>query len=646
MQFAAKMIRNPIFAAALSCLLVFVALVGVRRNGNLEFLELPAYDWFVRLLPASSTQDNRITLVLVSEKDILSIGRWPLTDEVLAQTLTTLLRGKPRAIGLDIFRDIPVPPGTEILNTVLSQNPNIIVTMKFGDGGVRPPPVLEGTEQVSFNDILVDPGGVVRRGLLFLDDGDSVAHSFALRLALLYLKTQGIVPQPDERNPQHLRLGKVSFRPFEENDGGYVKADARGYQFLLDYQGPATHFRSCSLADLLSGKVPPGAFSDKIVLIGVTAQSVKDFFFTPYSRGFSEEQQVPGVILHGLMISQFLRAGMEGVQPLATLTEKQEMLWILLCCLLGGILGLRAHSAWRFSLLSFAGVLLIGLSAYSAFLYRWWIPFAPPALAFVLSAALVTAYLTSLERKQRSLLMQIFSKHVSKEVAESLWRQREQFLRNGRPRSQKLVMTAFFSDLRGFTTVSEKMDPQDLMDWLNIYMEKMTGIIMARGGIIDDFAGDGIKANFGLPLPEQDEAVIRRDALSAVRSALDMESAMHQLNAHWREKGLPEVGMRIGIYTGPAVAGALGGLQRMKYTTVGDTINIASRLESYDKDLGKEALCRVLIGESTLRYLGPGFRTERIGEVSLKGKEEKITIYRVLGEEGLPPVPQNKEVSP
>ena len=646
MQFAAKMIRNPIFAAALSCLLVFVALVGVRRNGNLEFLELPAYDWFVRLLPASSTQDNRITLVLVSEKDILSIGRWPLTDEVLAQTLTTLLRGKPRAIGLDIFRDIPVPPGTEILNTVLSQNPNIIVTMKFGDGGVRPPPVLEGTEQVSFNDVLVDPGGVVRRGLLFLDDGDSVAHSFALRLALLYLKTQGIVPQPDERNPQHLRLGKVSFRPFEENDGGYVKADARGYQFLLDYQGPATHFRSCSLADLLSGKVPPGAFSDKIVLIGVTAQSVKDFFFTPYSRGFSEEQQVPGVILHGLMISQFLRAGMEGVQPLATLTEKQEMLWILLCCLLGGILGLRAHSAWRFSLLSFAGVLLIGLSAYSAFLYRWWIPFAPPALAFVLSAALVTAYLTSLERKQRSLLMQIFSKHVSKEVAESLWRQREQFLRNGRPRSQKLVMTAFFSDLRGFTTVSEKMDPQDLMDWLNIYMEKMTGIIMARGGIIDDFAGDGIKANFGLPLPEQDESVIRRDALSAVRSALDMESAMHQLNAHWREKGLPEVGMRIGIYTGPAVAGALGGLQRMKYTTVGDTINIASRLESYDKDLGKEALCRILIGESTLGYLGPGFRTERIGEVSLKGKEEKITIYRVLGEEGLPPVPQNKEVSP
>ena len=645
MPFLIKMIRNPIFAAALSCLLVFVAVVGVRLNGNLEFLELPAYDWFVRLQPGSFVHDPRITVVRVSEKDILSLGRWPVTDEILAQALTVLLKESPRAIGLDIFRDIPVPPGTELLDSVLSENPTIIVTMKFGEGGVRPPPVLKGTEQVSFNDILVDPGGVVRRGLFFLDDGDTIAHSFALRLALLYLQAQGIVPQPDEQNPQHLRLGNVTFRPFEENDGGYVKADARGYQFFLDYQGPVPPLRSYSLSNLLSGKVPPKAIHDKIVLIGVTAQSVKDFFFTPHSRGFSEAQQVPGVILHGLMTSQLLRAGIEGLRPLETLTERQETLWILFWGLLGGILGLKAHSVWRFSVLSFAGVLLIGLSAYTAFLHRWWIPLAPPALTFLLTAALVTAYVTSLARKERALLMQIFSKHVSKEVAESLWQQREQFLKNGRPRSQKLVMTAFFSDLRGFTTVSEKMDPQDLMDWLNLYMERMTGIIMAHGGIIDDFAGDGIKANFGLPLPEQSESVIRGDALSAVRSALDMEKEMHLLNAHWQEKGLPEVGMRIGIYTGPAVAGALGSFQRMKYTTVGDTINIASRLESYDKDLGKEVLCRILIGESTLRYLGPEFRTERIGEVSLKGKEEKITIHRVLGEDGLPPESRDKEVA-
>ena len=644
MSFLIKMIRNSVFAAALSCLLVFLAVMAARRNGNLEFMELPAYDWFVRLQPGSFVNDPRITVVRVSEKDILSLGRWPLTDEILAQALTALLKPEPRVVGLDIFRDIPVPPGTEILDTVLLENPNIIVTMKFGEGGVRPPPVLKATDQVSFNDILIDPGGVVRRGLFFLDDGGSVAYSFALRVAFLYLQAQGIVPQPDGQNPQHLRLGNVTFRPFEENDGGYVKADSRGYQFFLDYQGPVPPFRSYSLSSLLSGEIPSTAINDKIVLIGVTAQSVKDFFFTPHSRGFSEAQQVPGVILHALMVSQLLKAGMEGLRPLETLSERQETLWILLWALLGGFLGVKAHSAWRFSFLGSAGVLFIGLSAYVAFLYRWWIPLAPPALAFLLTAALGTAYVTSLVRKERALLMQIFSKHVSKEVAQSLWQQRDQFLKNGRPRSQKLVITALFSDLRGFTTVSEKMDPQDLMDWLNIYMERMTGIIMAHGGIIDDFAGDGIKANFGLPLPEQSDDLIRGDALSAVRSALDMEKEMHRLSAHWQEKGLPEVGMRIGIYTGPAVAGALGSSQRMKYTTIGDTINIASRLESYDKELGKEALCRILIGESTLRYLGPEFRIQRIGEVSLKGKEEKIAIYRVIGEDGFLPEPGNTEV--
>jgi adenylate cyclase len=403
-------------------------------------------------------------------------------------------------------------------------------------------------------------------------------------------------------------------------------------------------FRSYSLSNLLSGEIDSEEIRDQIVLIGVTAESVKDFFFTPYSRVFSEGHQVPGVFLHALAVSQLLRAGLEGVQPLATLSQGKEILWLMLWCLIGGLTGLRANSAWRFSLLGLAGVLLIGLSAYLTFLSRWWIPLAPPAVAFLLAAALVTAYMTSLEKKQRALLMQIFSKHVSKEVADSLWQQREHFLKNGRPRSQKLIMTAFFSDLRGFTTVSEKMDPQDLMDWLNLYMERMTHIIMAHGGIIDDFAGDGIKANFGLPLQEQDESAIRGDALNAVRSALDMEKEMFRLNAHWQEKGLPEVGTRIGIYTGPAVAGALGSSQRMKYTTVGDTINIASRLESYDKDLGKESLCRILIGESTLQYLGPEFRTERIGEVSLKGKKDKITIHRVLGEDSLGCQPRKSEV--
>jgi adenylate cyclase len=171
-----------------------------------------------------------------------------------------------------------------------------------------------------------------------------------------------------------------------------------------------------------------------------------------------------------------------------------------------------------------------------------------------------------------------------------------------------------------------------LIDWLNTYMESMAGLIMKHDGVVDDYAGDGIKANFGVPLPRKNNEEIRVDAVNAVACALAMEKEMSRLNSIWCEKGLPAMGTRIGIFTGPVVAGLLGNSQRLKYTTIGDTVNTASRLESFDKEIGKDAPCRILIGNTTLQFLGDSFLTERIGEVSLKGKDEKVSIHRVLGE--------------
>jgi len=276
---------------------------------------------------------------------------------------------------------------------------------------------------------------------------------------------------------------------------------------------------------------------------------------------------------------------------------------------------------------------LLFFTAFFIFLARWWIPLVPPTLSFSISAVVITSYISNQEKKQRALLMHLFSRHVSKEIAETIWQEREQFSNNGRPRSQKMIVTVFFSDLKGFTTMSEKMDPQDLIDWLNAYMEPMTHLIMEHGGVIDDYAGDGIKANFGVPLPRKSEDEVRMDAMRAVACALAMEKEMHRLNTLWNEKGLPSMGTRVGIYTGPVVAGLLGSARRLKYTTVGDTVNIAARLEAYDKEIGKDSICRILIGESTLGYLDSQFKTERIGEVGLKGKDERITVHMVLGEE-------------
>ena len=634
-----RLLRSPLVASILASVLVFLGIMGLRSAGSLESLELAAYDWYIRLRPGAAVSDSRIVLIAITERDIRNQGSWPIPDGTLAQVLETLTRYRPRAIGLDIYRDIEVPPGRAQLNEMLTRNRHIITVMKLGEGesdGIPPPPVLKGTDLVGFVGTLVDRGGIVRRGLIFQDDGETTFYSFALRLALLYLQAEGITPQPDASNPQHLRLGRTTIRPLERNDGGYVDVDARGYQFLLDFKAAPGSFLAFSLAALLSGNIDPQAFKDKVVLVGVTAESLKDIFYTPYSRGLQTGQQMSGIELHGHVISQLLRFALDGNSPIATVSDGLEAAWILLWSVLGGAVGIGVRSPWRFSLSAASGLLLLGLADYLAFVTGWWIPLVPPAMAWLGSATIVTAYMSNQEKHQRTLLMQLFSKYVpNKEVAEIIWQQRDQLLDGGRLRSQSLTATVLFTDLMGFTTVAEKRDPQAVMDWLNAYMEAMAQQVMAHGGVIDKYIGDSIMAIFGVPLPRTTEAEISRDALNAVNCALAMEQTLIQLNDRWREQELPTIGMRIGIFTGPLVAGSLGSAQRLEYTVIGDTVNTASRLEGFDKELFApdylSSPCRIIIGEATLCRLGDQFEAQRVGEASLKGKDQKITVYCVSG---------------
>ncbi len=631
--------RLPVVTILIFCILSFAGIVTIRCGGGFESLELASYDWFLRSNLPDSPADSRIVIIEVSEDDIQSLGQWPLTDEIAARMLNTLNTYRPRVIGLDIYRDIPVPPGTEELNRVLKQNPNIFVVMKFGDGGVAPPPVLADTAQIGFNDIVVDPGGIVRRGLLYLDNGKTFSSAFNLQLALRYLAKESVFPEADEKNPDYLRLGPALIQPFEANDGGYVKADARGYQYLLDFGESRGRFSTFSLKELLSGEIVPENIRDKIVLVGVSAPSVKDLFYTPYSRGIiGEPQSISGVALHAHIISQLLRLGLGESQPVRVATGKQEICWILFWSFLGGVIGFRLRSPWFFLLYGGNTLLILWLVAYIAFAAGWWIPVVPPAMTFLLSAAIITVYMSSQEKKRRAVLMHLFARHVSPEVATSIWQQRDQFLTgDGRPRSEKMTATVLFSDLKGFTSTSEALEPQKLIDWLNSYMEVMADLVMQYGGVVDDYAGDGIKANFGVPLARSSEAEFKDDAVRAVTCALAMGEKMEELNRLWRETGLPNGGVRVGVFSGPVIAGAVGSPKRLKYTTVGDTVNSAARLESYKREVAIEDCCwRVLIGESTLKYLDDRFETRFIAEENVKGKRRKIAIYQVLGRNDKP----------
>jgi adenylate cyclase len=495
---------------------------------------------------------------------------------------------------------------------------------------------MQGTEQVGFNDILVDPGGVVRRALLFLDDGQTSVAAFALRVALLYLAREGVVPEPSPDDPALLRLGRTTIRPLESYDGGYVDTDARGYQIMLDFAGGRRPFTSVRLSDLFEGSFDPAVLRDRIVLIGVTAESIKDDFFTPYSRGLGGNRQfMSGVAVHAHVASQLLRMSLSGHLPMASIAEWHEWVWVVAWSAAGAFLGLAVRSPWRFSVTVAGGFGVLAGFDFLIFLGGWWIPLVPAGLAWFASSGLLTAYMSHQERLQRAQLMQLFSRHVSKEVAASIWQQREQFADGGRPRPERMIVTALFTDLTGFTSVAESQAPEMLMDWLNQYMDAMAREVSRHGGVIRQYAGDAIVAIFGVPVARRDAAGIARDARNAVECALAMESALVALNRQWRAEGRPRSGMRIGIFTGPVVAGTLGSADRSEYVTVGDTMNTAYRLESYDKAFfapdADARPCRTLIGETTLVHLDDEFETAPVGQLRLKGKEHTVGVHRLIG---------------
>ena len=342
MSIVHRLLGSPVAASVLGSILVFLSITALRSAGGLEWAELAAYYWYIRLRPEHSVPDPRLVLIGITEHDTRTY--WPFTDATVARALEMLTQYGARAIGLDMYRDIPLDPGREALDAMLTTNRHIIAVMKLGEGesdGVPPPRVLVGSDQVGYNDVAVDPDGVVRRGLLFLGDQETMGPSFALRLALRYLEAQRITLASDPSNPQYLRLGPTRIRPFEPNDGGYVAADARGYQFLLDFQGAHPPFPSYSLTTLLTGSIEPESIANKIVLMGSVAVSLPDLFKTPYSRGL----QIPGIELHAHVVSQLLRFGLNRSSPMAVTSEWEEWVWILLWSAMGGTLGLRVRSA-------------------------------------------------------------------------------------------------------------------------------------------------------------------------------------------------------------------------------------------------------------------------------------------------------------
>ena len=615
---------------------IFAATLGVRERGWLQGPELRTRDWYVRHAPASEAANSRIVVVEITEEDIREQGHYPISDRVLADGLDALVRADARVIGLDIYRDLPVPPGEARLDALLQREPRILAVHKSADSdsdGIPGPSALRGTERLGFNDQVLDPDGVVRRGLLFLDDGNGESdYAFALRVAIAALAPEGVHPAPDPDRPEWLRLGPTTIPPFAGNDGGYTGEDDAGYQFLLDFAESSGGFDTIPFSSLLRGEIDPERLRDRIVLVGVNARSLPDVFLVPLRNRAANEKH-PGVELHAHLVDQLMRYGRGESEPIRVLSDPWEAAIILLAALLGALLGSRVRRAVAIVGAVMAGAAVVAIGGAWAYWNGCWIPTFSPGLAWVGSVGVATAWTSSRERAQRAQVMQLFSWMVSPEVAEEIWRQRAELFRAGRLRSQRVTATVLFLDMKGYTPHAQKMDPEQLMEWVNGFLEPMADAVRRHGGVVDDYFGDGLKANFGVPIPSWSEEEIRADACRAVDCALDMASELDRLNRVYRARGIPTVAVHAGIHTGAVVVGSLGSTDRFKYTSVGDVVVMAQRLESLDDDAHdyEQLPFRILISSQTLSQLGSRYAARSLGFFSMKGMEEQVEVHRVEG---------------
>ena len=600
---------------------VAAAVILLRTIGLLQAWEWAAFDQYMRLRPAEAS-DNRVVIVGVNEDDLTALNQALVSDKVLEEVLRKVRSNSPRAIGLDIYRDLPVAPGQAALAEVFNTTPNLIgirkVVGKSGRDTVSGPSILMDLNQVGANDLIADADNTVRRGPIWIkDEQGNPVYSFSFYLALLYLEQEGISPQTVE--PDVWWLGKTLFSPFEANDGSYVNADAGGYQQIIRYRAGAHSFETVSLTDVLRNRLPQNWAKDKVVIIGAVSESANDSFYTPYSSTLlSLPEEMAGVEIHANLTSQIISAAMEGRPITKSWPEIAEWGWVLLWSTVGSLLVWQfrhtSHTGsklWQKSTIVAASIAALAAATYAPFLAGWWLPVVPPFLAMAGSATAMMAYLA----RSASDIRRTFGRYLSDEIVTTL-------LEN--PEGQKLggdrkKITILTSDLRGFTATSERLLPETVIKVLNFYLGCMADVITRHNGTIDEFMGDGILVLFGAPIGRDD------DAKRAVACAVDMQLAMAAVNQKMKEWDLAALEMGIGIHTGEVVVGNIGSEKRTKYGIVGAPVNLTYRIESFTTG------GQILISKDTLAAAAPLPKIKGKQVVKPKGVAEPITIFEVDG---------------
>ena len=517
-------------------------------------------------------------------------------------------------IAVDIYRDFPRPPGTEQLAQTLARHPNILWGFKLGDPdhpGVPPPQQLRGTDRAVLADTVTDPGRVVRRALLFADDGKEQYTGMAMALALGWLAGERIALQPGP-DDDSLRLGKATIVSLDETRGPYMRMDSRGYQMLIDYHGGPEPFLRKSVGEIMASEDAAALVRDRAVVLGGAAESVPDYFSTPFSTGFNAAEPVWGLALHAHVADQLIRQALDGTPSLSGLSRPLENVWIWVWALAGLGLGLTIRSTLPVVGGGFAGMLVIGGIVYVAFGKALLLPALPAALAWLGSGVLTNQLLHAAANRARAQLRRSFEHYLPPALISDMLKSGDMPKLGGERRELSVV----FSDIAASTTLAETVDPVDLAPLMNAYFAGVGAAIFKEGGYINEFMGDGVLSFFGAPQRQSDHAD------RAVAAALQIAAFGDRYSRELHERGIPFGHTRVGVHCGNAVVGNIGVPSRMKYSALGDVLNTGSRLEGLNKVVGT----RVAVSDAILERCQRS-RFRPMGDFVVKGRREATPVF-------------------
>jgi adenylate cyclase len=646
--------------------IVAVGLLYMAAPDFLYLVEFNIYDSHFRLR-GSRPANPQVAIVAIDEASLASIGRWPWSRSILATLVHQLDRAGAASIAFDTLLIEPErSPEREIVErlsrrlsgrdldpalrrelarlanesdpdgalaaairacgrVVLPSNFTLGVGMptdaperrgapmksaigsfkNYKDRGVTPPPraqqetfpipgLLAATAAVGHVNMVPEIDGSTRYEALLIESRGYYYPSLALEAVRVAAGLDGF--KTKVTFGESVQLGEV-----------VIPIDARE-RVLVDYAGPQGTIPHISAAEILQGKGLERV-KDRVIFVGATAEGLFDLRVTPVSAtlpGVEKHANVAANILDGRFIVRPVWIELAEAAGIAALP-------LLLALVLPGLRPIPSIAAT--AALAFG---LFGVAHYG-FLRGLWIPIVYPGLALLLTFVAITIYQFLTEERQRMWTKKAFQQYVSPEVVERIMEDPAALQFGGEMRN----LTVLFSDIRDFTTFTEKHDPHLVVAMLREYLTHMTTIVLEEGGTLDKYIGDAVMAEFGAPIAYPDHA------LRGCRAALKMNAEVQRLQAKWTAEGKEPFRIGLGVNTGNMVVGNLGSEQLFDYTVIGDEVNLGARLESLNKE--HQTTTHIIISDGTREAAGDAIEVRRLGEVTVKGKTRPVVIYELLG---------------